>query len=142
MIFATPEEWAFPFRFPGHPPTWRAVQLGMPHLPWMIAEFELEAQEEEQVRSILITSLEMLEDCMKDKVVKRLQGVQVVLPPSRAPSGDWTLVKIVRVEKELRSFDGAHPSIVLSDASGQRWGGLPMEPTTRSDTDLVVIADI
>lgn len=142
MIFATPEEWAFPFRCAGDPPTWLAVLLRLPHLPWMIVELEISDQEEEQIHSILIGSTDMLEHCMKSERFERLQGLQVVLPPESSPSGDWMLVKIVRVEKELKSLDGANPSLVLSDASGQRWGGWPIEPMTRSDTDLVVIAEI
>lgn len=138
-MFATHEAFKFPFQFDKESTTWRAVELRA-FKPWLIAV--VEDGVEEASRAFLVSGVTELMQLISGKSIRKVCSVDLVLPPLRLEEGQWRFVPIRRVERELRSVDGATPSAVLTTTDGQRYGGFPIESVEREESDLTLAVEL
>ena len=138
-MFVTHEPFKFPIQFAGGSTTWHLVEL-MVTTPWLLLTFE--DQEEDVARTFFLNGTDTLLQLLVNPTLGRTTGVQLVLPPRWSPTLDWSLVRVRRIKRELRSIDGAIPSAVLTTADGQRYGGYPIERTVRDDSDLALVVEL
>ncbi len=136
-MFATYEAFKFPLQFGDGSTIWRGVEI-MLNNPWLIATLE---DDDEVPRTFLLKGLDDLLHVMESSELGKLTGVRLVLPPYVSPTSDWSFVHVCRVERELRSSDGAMPSAVLKSNDGRRYGGFPIHQTHRDEADLIALAD-
>lgn len=137
-MFATYEPFKFQIQFQHDVTIWRCVEV-MLNTPWLLANLE---DAEGVRRTFLLKSPDDLLRMLRDSSLGKLTGLRLVLPPSVAPDGDWAFVYVCRVEHEVRSIEGAAPSAVLVSRDGQRYGGFPIERTTRDQADLVPLVEL
>lgn len=137
-MFATYEPFKFPVQFDADSTIWRGVEI-MLNTPWLLATLEDEAGM--SLRTFLLKGTDELQQFAEGSTLGRLTSVRLVLPPDLSPKGDWAFVPVRRVERELRSVDGAAPSVVLADADGRRYGGFPIGPTERTPADVALIVE-
>lgn len=130
----------FPFQLPGGSTTWHVVEL-MLHTPWLLITVEDE-EEEDAIRTYFLSGTDVLLQLLNNPTLGKTKGVQLVLPPGWSPTREWCFVRIRRVERELRSATGAVLSSVITSVGGQRFGGFPIEPTVREDSDLALILEL
>ncbi len=137
-MFATYEPFKFPLQFGDDSTIWRGVEI-MLNTPWLLATLE---DDEDVPRTFLLKGPDDLLQVVQKSDLGKLTGVRLVLPPEVSPTSDWAFVSVCRVERELRSIDGAIPSAVLTSVDGRRYGGFPIAPTERKDSDLVLLVDL
>jgi hypothetical protein len=138
-MFVTHEPFKFPIQFEGGSTTWHVVEL-MLQTPWLL--ITAEDAEEDTTRTFFLNGTDTLLQFLDNPTLGRTTGVQLVLPPRWSPTDEWCFLRIRRVERELRSVNGAIPSSVVTSASGQRFGGFPIEQTLREDADLALIVEL
>lgn len=137
-MFATYEPFKFPLQLGDDSTIWRGVEI-MLNTPWLLATLDTD---EDVPRTFLLKGPDDLLQVLRSPELGRLNGVRLVLPPEASPSSEWSFVPIRRVERELRSIDGAMPSAVLQARDGQRYGGFPIQQTQRDEVDLVAIMEL
>lgn len=137
-MFATYEPFKFPLQLDNSSTIWRGVEV-MLYTPWLLATLE---DDEEVPRTFLLKGTDDLLQVVEASALGRLTGLRLVLPPNLSPTSDWTFVPVCRVERELRSVDGAILSAVLTSRDGRRYSGFPIAPTERDDSDLAVLVDL
>ena len=137
-MFATYETFKLPLQFGEGSTIWRGVEI-MLNTPWLLATLE---GDEEVSRTFLLKGPDDLLQVVQSPELGRVTGVRLVLPPSVSPTRDWSFVPVCRVERELRSIDGAVPSVVLKSMQGQRYGGFPIAVAHRDEADLVALVDL
>jgi hypothetical protein len=138
-MFATYEPFKFPLQFDNESTIWRGIEI-MLNTPWLLAAAFDDV--EGVPRTFLLQGTFDLLQFLESPVIGRLTGVRLVLPPDLSPTCDWTFVPIWRIERELRSSDGAIPSVVLTARDGRRYGGFPIAPTQRDDADLAPLVEL
>jgi len=129
----------FPFQLPGGSTTWHVVEL-MLHTPWLLITVEDE-EEEDAIRTYFLSGTDVLLQLLNNPTLGKTRGVQLVLPPGWSPTREWCFVRIRRIERDLRSA-GAVRSSVITSVSGQRFGGFPIQPIVREDSDLALIVEL
>ncbi len=137
-MFTTHEPFRFPIQFDDGSTIWRCVELGL-NSPWLIVTVD---SEDEIPRTFLLHGTDDLLQVAQAESLGKLRGVRLVLPPHASPTCDWTFVPVCKVERELRSVDGAAPSAVVTSRDGRRYGGFPIGPTERRDEDLAVLVNL
>lgn len=137
-MFATYEPFKFPIQLGDDSTIWLGVEI-MLNTPWILATLE---DDEEVPRTFLLKGPDDLLHVVQSSDLGTLTAVRLILPPNASPTSDWAFVPVCRVERELRSIDGAIPSSVLTCAEGRRYGGFPIALTERDDTDLALVVDL
>jgi hypothetical protein len=138
-MFATHTSWTHPLQLEPEVIVWRAVEVMFSSQPFLLIQF-LDAEGEERV--MFIQTSDHLFDLMSSPKGQDVFGVQLVMPPGASPTNDWHFVPVSRVERELKSYDGARLSAVFSDKEGQRYGGFPIDVMTRDEADLELLAEL
>ena len=138
-MFATHEPFKLPFQLDEDSTIWRGIEVMM-NAPWLLVTIEDEV--EEVTRTFLLTGMNDLLGFVENSTMGRLTGVKAVIPPRLSPTRDWAFLSICRIERELRSVDGALPSAVLTATDGRRYGGFLIQPIERDDSDLILLVEL
>ncbi len=138
-MFATYEWFKLPFRLDSDISIWRGVEV-MLNASWLLVTAEHDG--EDLPRTFLLTGTTDLLKFVENADMGRLTGVRIVSPPRLSPTSDWAFLSVCRVERELRSVDGAALSAVLTGQDGQRYGGVLIQPIERDDSELVLLVEL
>jgi hypothetical protein len=140
-MFVTHEPFKFPVQFQGDGGIWTVVEL-MLQTPWLI--LTADDDQEDTTRTFFLNGTDALLQFLQNPTLGKTTGVHLVFPPRWYPSNDkdWSLVRVRRVEREIRSIDGAVPGAVLTSVEGKRYGGFPIEAIDRADADLELVVEL
>lgn len=135
-MFRTLESFKYPLQLGVGVTLWRVVEFALNH-PRVLATVD---DENETRRTFLLSDAYDLLDFVRS-VEGKVVAVRLLIPPDWSESGDWALVPICRIEHDAR--EGALPSAVVKAVDGRWYGGHPLEPTVRNESDsnlLVLLA--